>query len=215
MKTDDLISMLAREPSTLASDTSVSPQRAWLFVAAAALVSFALMAYKLGINPRLGADVALPMFWVKLGYVAALALSLGYALTRLGRPGRRATPMFAAAGLFALVMWALGLAAGFAGDRQVAYRLITASWALDCPISIAALSVPLFAASFWLMRQFAPTRLTLSGAVAGLFSGAVAAAVYAFYCPVYHLSYVALWYSVGVLIPGVVGAALGRWLLRW
>jgi hypothetical protein len=214
MKTDDLISMLAREPSTLATDARAQ-QRAWLLVGAAALVSFALMAYKLGINPRLRSDVALPMFWVKTGFVLALAFCFGYALTRLGRPGRRATPMFAAAGLFALMMWAMGMVAGFAGDREVAYRLVTARWAIDCPISIAALSVPLFAASFWLMRQLAPTRLTLSGATAGLFSGAVAAAIYALYCPVYHPSYVALWYSVGVLIPGLVGAALGRWLLRW
>jgi hypothetical protein len=213
MKTDDLISMLAREPTSLAAPAQGERVRAALAIAAG--ISFVWMVAQLGLNPELRNDVVLPMFWVKLGFALSLAVAFGYALTRLGRPGRDAKPMFAAAGLFALLMVALGLFAAFTGERDETLAAVQGDGVLDCPISIAILSIPLFIASFWAMRQFAPTRLTIAGGVAGLFSGAVAAAVYSFHCAGYHPSYVSLWYSVGVLIPGVVGAALGRWLLRW
>ncbi len=213
MKTDDLISMLAREPASLPAPALGAPVRAVLALAAG--FSFAMMAAWLGLNPALREDLALPMFWVKLGFVLSLAVSLGYALTRLGRPGRNAKPMFAAAGLFALLMFALGCFAAMTGERDETLNAVRGEWVYDCPVSIAALSIPLFIASFWAMRQFAPTQLTLAGAVAGLFSGAVAATVYSLHCTGYNAVYIALWYSVGVLIPGIVGAALGRWLLRW
>jgi hypothetical protein len=213
MKTDDLISMLAREPQSL--PVIEHGQRARAALAVAAGISFVWMATRLGLNAELSEDMALPMFWVKLGFVLSLAISFGYAMTRLGRPGQNAKPQFAAAGLFALVMFALGLGAAFNGERSETLGAIQGESVYDCPISIATLSVPLFIASFWAMRQFAPTQLTLAGAVAGLFSGAVAATVYSLHCTGYHATFIALWYSVGVAVPGIVGALLGRWLLRW
>jgi hypothetical protein len=213
MKTDDLISMLAREPAGLTAPPQGERVRAALAVAAGG--SFALMIAWLGLNPELRDDLSLPMFWVKVGFALSLALMLGFALSRLGRPGRTAKPMFAAAGLFALLMLLMGIVAGFTGDRAAASAALNGYGTFDCPIAIATLSIPLFIASFWAMRQFAPTQLTLAGGVAGLFSGAVAATIYALHCVGYHPTYVAVWYSVGMLIPGIVGAALGRSLLRW
>lgn len=213
MKTDDLISMLAREPAGLTAPPQGERVRAALSVAAG--ISFVLMLARLGLNPELRDDLSLPMFWVKIGFAASLAVVFGFALSRLGRPGRNAKSMFAAAGLFSLLILLMGLVAAFTGDREEALAALRGYGTFECPIAIATLSIPLFIASFWAMRQFAPTQLTLAGGIAGLFSGAVGATIYALHCVGYHPTYIAVWYSVGMLIPGIVGAALGRSLLRW
>jgi hypothetical protein len=213
MKTDDLISMLAREPAGLTAPPQGERVRAAVAVAAGG--SFAIMIAWLGLNPELRSDLSLPMFWVKAGFALSLVIAFGFALSRLGRPGRNAKPMFAAAGLFALAMLFLGVVAALTGDREEVMAALRGYGKFDCPISIATLSIPIFIASFWAMRQFAPTQLTLAGGVAGLFSGAVGASIYALHCVGYHPTYVAVWYTVGMLIPGIVGAALGRSLLRW
>jgi hypothetical protein len=69
--------------------------------------------------------------------------------------------------------------------------------------------------TFWALRQLAPTRLTLAGALAGLFAGGAGAFVYAFHCPETAAPFVALWYSAGILLTAGLGALLGPRLLRW
>jgi hypothetical protein len=39
--------------------------------------------------------------------------------------------------------------------------------------------------------------------------------VYALHCPELAAPFLAVWYVLGMAIPVLVGAALGRWLLRW
>ena len=63
--------------------------------------------------------------------------------------------------------------------------------------------------------RLAPTRLTLAGALAGLFAGGMGAFVYAFHCPETAAPFVALWYSAGILLTTALGALLGPRLLRW
>ena len=84
-----------------------------------------------------------------------------------------------------------------------------------CPFLITMLAPSGFAASFWAMRDLAPTNLRLGGAAAGLFSGAVGAVVYCFHCPELAAPFIAFWYLLGILIPTVVGAVVGEKLLRW
>ncbi|WP_395445953.1 NrsF family protein [Caulobacter sp. UC70_42] len=58
-------------------------------------------------------------------------------------------------------------------------------------------------------------RLTLAGLATGLFAGGVAATVYGLHCAENTFTFVALWYSLGVLSLAALGAAVGRWALRW
>jgi len=51
--------------------------------------------------------------------------------------------------------------------------------------------------------------------VAGLFSGAVAAAIYAAHCPDDSPLFVALWYSLAIAIVAAAGGIAGRLALRW
>ena len=65
------------------------------------------------------------------------------------------------------------------------------------------------------MRQLAPTRLVLAGASAGFLSGAASAALYCFHCPETAAPFILIWYTLGILMTTALGAALGRWALRW
>jgi hypothetical protein len=71
------------------------------------------------------------------------------------------------------------------------------------------------AGALWPLRQSAPTRLTEAGAGAGPFAGSEGAFVYAFYCTEDAMPFVALWYTLGILLTATLGAFLGRALLRW
>jgi hypothetical protein len=76
-------------------------------------------------------------------------------------------------------------------------------------------ALPTLAATFWALRQLAPTRLTLAGGIAGLFAGAAGAFVYSFHCTEGAAPFIAIWYSLGIALTAVLGAALGKSLLRW
>ena len=154
-------------------------------------------------------------FWLKFVYtfvIAALGLAAGGAA---GAAGRRcggfalllAVPFLVMAGLAAMQM--------MPADAATRDALIMGHSARVCSILIAALALPLFAGLFWALRQLAPTRLTEAGAAAGLLAGSAAASIYAFHCTESTPTFIAIWYTAGILLTVLLGAALGRFLLRW
>jgi hypothetical protein len=84
-----------------------------------------------------------------------------------------------------------------------------------CALNIVMLSAPIFLGLFWAMRSLAPTRLTLAGAVAGVLAGSAGTFIYALHCNESAAPFVAIWYTLGIAAVGVLGALLGRALLRW
>jgi hypothetical protein len=76
------------------------------------------------------------------------------------------------------------------------------------------MALPLLVAALTGLRQGAATRPALSGAVAGLMSGGLAATVYAAHCTDDSPLFVATWYSIGIAGLTVVGAAAGSRVLR-
>ena len=75
-------------------------------------------------------------------------------------------------------------------------------------------AAPLIGALIALHRG-APRNPGLAGAGAGLFAGAFAASLYATHCPDDLPLFVAVWYSLAILIVMAVGALAGSRLLRW
>ena len=65
------------------------------------------------------------------------------------------------------------------------------------------------------LRRMAPASPTLAGFAAGIMSGATGAWIYSFACDETGMMFLALWYTLGIVIVGGVGAVLGRFLLRW
>jgi hypothetical protein len=64
-------------------------------------------------------------------------------------------------------------------------------------------------------RTAAPASPSRAGALAGLMAGGLGAAFYAAHCPDDSPLFVAVWYSIAIAFVTVVGAALGRRMLRW
>jgi hypothetical protein len=77
------------------------------------------------------------------------------------------------------------------------------------------LGAPTAALLIWLMRAFAPTRLTMTGAAIGAVSGGVGAMAYSMYCPIDSVAFVATWYALAIALCAVLGALIGGKLLRW
>lgn len=88
------------------------------------------------------------------------------------------------------------------------------SWT-KCSMLVAGLSIPIFIGLLWSFRQLAPTRLRLTGAAAGLASGACAATLYGLHCPEASALFVLTWYTLGMAMAALAGAFLGPRLLRW
>jgi hypothetical protein len=213
MKTDDLIAMLA----TNAEPASYRVGRDKLFAAAGlgTLGAFVLMYFSLGLRPDLGQAVALPMFWVKLGFPAVVAIFATLSLVRIGSPGMQLGMLRMGLALPLVVLWAMAILVLANASPETRPALIFGSTWTKCAFSIAGLAVPTWLAAFWAMKQFAPTQLRQAGAVAGLFAGAAAATVYALHCPEMQAPFLAIWYVLGILLPTVIGWAAGPKLLHW
>ena len=213
MKTEDLVTLLATDAGAV--ETNAVLRRYVFALVCGAVAAGVLMVGLLGIRHDLGKAMLQPMFWVKLGFVAALASTSGIFAWRLARPGASLAwvPGVTAAPVVAIgVLAALVLANADPGQWRV---LVFGATAGSCPWFIALLSAPVFIAMMWAMRGLAPTRLRLAGAATGFASGSLGALVYAFHCPEMAAPFLAIWYLLGILIPAGVGAVLGPRLLRW
>jgi hypothetical protein len=214
MKTDDLI-------ATLAADTTPAPRigpMAWLGLACAAalVLAVALLAAWLGVRPDLMLAMRLKSFWMKAGYTGWLAVAAFVAVTRLARPGARlgAALWLAILGVLAMTMMG-GVRLMAAPPAERMHDWMGHSWTF-CPFLIMGVSAPAFAVIVWAVRRYAPTKLRLTGAGAGLLAGAIGAAVYGLLrCNETTAAFVATWYTLGIAVCAAVGAVLGPRLLRW
>jgi len=162
-----------------------------------------LMLALFGLRPGLLATMALPMFWGKLVFAAALAAAGLALLRRMARPGMAVGHAALWLAMPPLVLWGMALWALSQVSAAERMPLILGSTWRTCPFSIAALSVPAFVASFWALRG------------AGLLAGALGALVYALHCPEMAAPFLAVWYLAGMAIPTALGALLAPHLLRW
>jgi hypothetical protein len=213
MKTDELVAMLATGADAVephAAARRYAAALAWGLPGAALL-----MALLLGVRHDLAQAVMLPMFWVKLAFAGSLAAAGMAAAARLSLPGVRLGGLVAALAAPVLAMWTLAAVALMRAEPAQREHLFFGETWTTCPIFIAVLSVPVFAANVRAMKALAPTRLRLAGAAGGFAAGAVATVVYCLHCPEMTAPFIGFWYLLGMLVPTAAGAALGPRLLRW
>lgn len=213
MKTDDLIEALASD-SQLSPGSTVGRTLA-LGLGLGAVVSIAVMVLWLGVRPDLMEAMRTGPFWMKFAYALSVA-ALGFGLIdRLARPdgeGGVFGPMLLAP---LAVMAALAIYQLTGAPEELRMKMMLGATYQVCARNIVVVSAPIFLGLFWVMRSLAPTRLTLAGAVAGILAGAAGTFVYAFHCNESAAPFVAIWYTLGITAVGVIGALLGRSLLRW
>lgn len=213
MKTDDLVALLAAGAAPVAPHAAA--RRVSLALGCGFAATLALLLLTLGVRADLRDAAALPMFWAKFGFAAALALAAAVAVERLARPGVRLGATWLALALPLALLALLATAVLLAAEPAERMPMVMGSTWRICPLAIAALSVPVLAAALWALRGLAPTRPALAGALAGLLAGAVAAFAYALHCPEMQAPFIAVWYGLGIAAPTLAGALLGRRLLRW
>jgi hypothetical protein len=213
MRTDDLVTILAT--GTGAVQPNQAERRYVTAIGWGTLGATLLMVPLLGVRPDIAAAILLPMFWVKLAFVASLTAASLFATLRLSRPGLRLAWMPIALTVPVIAIWLLAAVALMQADAAQHAGLFFGETSDSCPLLIAMLSVPAFVAVVWAMRGLAPTRLRLAGGAAGLLSGAVGALVYCLHCPESAAPFIAFWYPLGMLIPAAAGILLGPRLLRW
>ena len=212
MRTDDLIAQLSDRLLPVKSGFVASTLA--IGVVSGIAGSILLMIVTMGVRHDLAIAIAGSAFWMKFAYTLAIA-SLGlWIVERSGRPGAEITlplALLALPVIAILVLMAMQLAPADV-DRRA---LIMGSSSNVCAVLIAVLSLPLFGGVFWALRRLAPTQLTQAGAAAGLLAGSTAASIYAFHCRESAAPFVAIWYTSGILLTIILGAAIGRWALRW
>ena len=180
-----------------------------------AAVSVAFSALVLGLRPDLDAAVGGATFWIKLAYVLAVGGTALWACERLARPGGEAgrrLPWLLApvAAVVLLAAWRLVRA-----SPAARMPMLMGGSASVCPWLIVLVALPSLAGLVWAVRTLAPTRLRLTGLVVGLAAGGVGAAAYSLHCPETGVPFLAVWYSLGVLMTAALGGLLGPRLLRW
>ena len=213
MKTDDLVSMLSTgaEP--------VDPKRvAWRYVLAVgggSLAALALMAMTLKVNPALSQELSEPMFWVRETFCASLGVVGIVGITRLARPGRPLGLIPVGIALPVIAMWALAAVILLTAPSPSRAQLIFGRTARVCPFLIAMIAAPVFFALVWALRGLAPTRLRLTGGIAGFAAGSIGALVYSLHCPELAAPFIGIWYLLGITICASLGVWAGPRLLRW
>lgn len=203
---------------SLAADSGWRSRPVWIVLAGALVVAFgcsvSIFMTWLHMRPDVMVAMGNPFFMLKFVVTLALAgTSLALAM-RLVRPG---TPLRHWPWLLALPI-AL-LAGGIVADLLVPH---TSSWEARlvgsnsqvCLTAIPIMSVPLLIAALAGLRHGASTRPAVTGAVAGLLAGGIAATLYASHCTDDSPLFVATWYTAAWALVTMIGALAGRWVLR-
>ncbi len=211
MNTEHLITMLARQSGP--APTALAARRLWPAGLLGVGVSAALALAIFGPIPAWMWSTPAP--WLKMAYALALALSAGWCVARLGRPGA------ATGGVTAFLLLVLAVAASWAlvdwWSTPNAERW--PDWvghsAMVCPLLIAGLAMPALGAMLWALKGLAPTCPGLTGAAAGLSAGAAAALGYGAACTEVATTFVVTWYTLGIALSGALGTLIGPRVLRW
>ena len=211
MKTNELIKALSRDATV-----APPPQRTLgLNLACGAVLALAAFFLVLGLRPDILQALQTPRFVLKLLLTLSLLVGSLGVLLRLARPGARigvwarvllVAPLALAA---AIVVELCVLPGSLWSVRAVGHN------ALWCVTMIPLLALAPLACCLLALREAAPTRPALTGAVAGLVAGAVAASFYALHCPDDSPLFVGLWYVLALAIVSSLGAVGGSRLLRW
>lgn len=212
MKTDDLIQAIARDPAL----KSPPPGRSvWVALAVSVPLALLLFLAMLGPRPDIGTAVETLRFPLKFVLtltlaVAALALTLLLAIPGADWHGRARWLWLAPALLVAAVIIELFVTP--MGDWPARWH--GQNW-LICLGSIPLLSAAPLAGLLLALRNGAPDRPRLAGAIAGLAAGGIGATLYAAHCPDDSPLFVATWYVIAIAAIALIGAWLGARLLRW
>ena len=211
MRTDDLIAALGADA---ASVRLIAP-RVLVWGGTGLLLSAGVALSLLGIRSDLTSALGDPVTLMKWVLPILLAVAGMRAGLRLSQPQRAQLPALWIAGAVAAFGGALLAMAWFGTAPGQRWTEMRGNSLFVCLPSITLIALLPLGAILYCLRDGATTRPGLSGAMAGLAAGGVAAATYAFHCNEDAPLFFVTWYGVGILFVTGLGALAGRRLLRW
>lgn len=212
MKTDDLIAALSTD-----APTQQTPPRRALAIAtvAGALIAGVTFLVTLGPRPDFMSAIHTMRFDFKFVVTLALAVTAILVVRDMARPEVRRSrlrPWLLLAPV--LLVLAVGIEMMVVPSDLWMPRLIGHNMRF-CTTMIPVFSIGPLALMLWALRQAAPQNPVRAGAIAGLVAGGIGATFYAAHCFDDSPLFVATWYTIAIAFVAVVGAFLGRRLLRW
>jgi hypothetical protein len=198
MNMDEYIDRPIGKPAPVTRHAAM--RRAWLGLGAAMILSLALVIALLGLGPDLATAIEGSIFWMKLAFTGSLALVALAALPTLSQPELAPPRLLWCIPVPVAIIAVIVIAEAMIVSRALwLERWLGISWQ-SCPLLIAMLAMPMSVVIALALRQFAPTRLRLTGDVAGLAAGALSATFYCLHCPESGPAFVLTWYSLGILV---------------
>jgi hypothetical protein len=212
VKTENLIAALVADESSIGAPIA---RRIMLAMACGFAVSAVVFFWQLGWRPDIREARGTLPFLFKFVVTAALLIPAAILVARLARPD--AALGFA---VWALLIAPLLLVVGSSADLVAspsnvwATKLIGKN-AAACVTLILLLSIAPLVSLLFALSEGAPAEPRLTGALAGIVSGAIAASLYAMHCTDDSPLFVATWYSIAIVIMALAGWGLGKRLLQW
>lgn len=205
---------------TLVDGLQPVPRRAlqrWLLnaILLGAAAALLVLAVVYGLRKDLADALLTWPFWMKWLYALSISLGSAVLFECLARPGGAAGARMGLILAPVLILGAIALWYLLNIPVELRHGAVLGHSAPYCPLNIAALSLPVFLALRWALRRAAPTNLRWAGFATGLLAGAIGAFVYGLYCTESSVAFVAAWYTLGMLLPALLGAWAGPRLLRW
>ena len=211
MKTDQLVASLVADRARSSAPLRRSVGRA---VAAGALVSLVNFTIEFGPRVDLAAAFATWRFDLKLVLVLTALVAASGACIAMARPLATTSWRWGVLPVLLIAVTALGVELSLMPARTWETRLVGSN-ALVCLTAIPLFALAPLAALLLALRRAAPASPALAGAAAGSLAATTAAAIYAFHCFDDSPLFVLTWYPLAAIPVIVVGAVIGRRLLRW
>jgi hypothetical protein len=213
MQTSDLIQQLSTQVMPVKRQSLT--RRLLLVWSIGFFIALVMLLISTGVRRDLSAAVLTLPFWIKWGYTLSLVVIGVMLVMRFARPEQQSKHVLWWLMLPALLLLLIATYDLAQAPAEQIHHMWMGHSALRCPWNIFAISLPVFVALMLIMRKFAPTQLPTAGFVAGCLAGASGATVYALLCNESAAPFILVWYSLGMLLPGLLGAALGSKILRW
>lgn len=213
MKTDDLINSLSANVRPLARHAV--ERRLGAALALGGAITAVMVVLGLGVRSDFATAVHGHAIWMKWAYTLSLGIIAIFATRHLARPeARRSEWLWLLVLPVGLVATVAATELAHAPQSHWLAMWLGHSWR-QCSMRVLLLSMPIFAGFIWAFRRFAPTRLRLTGAAAGLASGGCAALLYSLHCGETSALFVLTWYTFGMAAAAGLGALVGPRVLRW
>jgi hypothetical protein len=211
MKTSHLIDVLANDAPLRWNLTRALKTAFIVGNVTSALIFFILI----GFRPDIMAAAETTRFLLKFAITVPIATAATAALLRVSRPGAD----FGAWGWALAISPAILIVAVIVELNVLPERLwvmtLIGNNAKHCMTMIPLLALGPLACLLVALREGAPTRPGLAGAIAGLAASGIAATYYATNCTDDSPLFVATWYPLATILVVLIGYFAGRKFLRW